>query len=40
MGCVNQGLNVGLYPDEDIVSEINHNVDNSIFARNKFLEEY
>lgn len=40
MGCVNQGLNVELYPDEDIVSEINPNVDNSIFTRNKFLEEY
>ena len=40
MNCVNLGLKVRLYPDEDMVSKINQNIGNSRFTWNKLLEEY
>ena len=40
MKCVNLGLKVRLYPDEDIMSKINQNIGNSRFTWNKLLECY
>ena len=40
MNCVNLGLKVRLYPDEDMMSKINQNIGNSRFTWNKLLEEY
>ena len=40
MKCVNLGLNVRLYPDEDMVGKINQNIGNSRFTWNKLLECY
>ena len=40
MYCVNLGLKVRLYPDEDMMVRINQNIGNSRFAWNKLLEEY
>ena len=40
MKCVNQGLNVRLYPDEDMMIKINQNIGNSRFTWNKLLEGY
>ena len=40
MKCVNQGLKVRLYPDEDMVVKINQNIGNSRFTWNKLLEYY
>ena len=40
MDCVNQGLKVRLYPDEDMMTRINQNIGNSRFTWNKLLEEY
>ena len=40
MKCVNQGLNVRLYPDEDMMIKINQNIGNSRFTWNKLLEYY
>lgn len=38
--CVNLGLKVRLYPDEDMMVRINQNIGNSRFTWNKLLEEY
>ena len=38
MKCVNQGLKVRLYPDEDMMIKINQNIGNSRFTWNKLLE--
>ena len=40
MKCVNQGLKVRLYPDEDMMIKINQNIGNSRFTWNKLLEYY
>uniref|UniRef100_UPI0038902BE8 helix-turn-helix domain-containing protein n=1 Tax=Methanobrevibacter sp. TaxID=66852 RepID=UPI0038902BE8 len=40
MKCVNQGLKVRLYPDEDMKIKINQNIGNSRFTWNKLLESY
>ena len=40
MKCVNQGLKVRLYPDEDMMIKINQNIGNSRFTWNKLLEGY
>ena len=40
MKCVNQGLKVRLYPDEDMMIKINQNIGNSRFTWNKLLEDY
>ena len=40
MKCVNQGLKVRLYPDEDMMNKINQNIGNSRFTWNKLLEGY
>ena len=40
MNCVNLGLKVRLYPDEDMISKINQNIGNSKFTWNKLLKEY
>ncbi len=40
MKCVNQGLKIRLYPDEDMVIKINQNIGNSRFTWNKLLEDY
>ena len=40
MKCVNQGLKVRLYPDEDMMIKINQNMGNSRFTWNKLLEYY
>ena len=38
MKCVNQGLKVRLYPEEDMMIKINQNIGNSRFTWNKLLE--
>ncbi|WP_296891344.1 helix-turn-helix domain-containing protein [uncultured Methanobrevibacter sp.] len=40
MKCVNPGLKVRLYLDEDMVIKINQNIGNSRFTWNKLLEDY
>ena len=40
MKCVNQGLKVRLYPDEDMMIKINQNIGNSRFTWNKLLAYY
>src|SRR5690606_14384453 len=40
MKCVNLGLKVRLYPDEDMMIKINQNIGNSRFTWNKLLEGY
>ena len=40
MKCVNQGLVVRLYPDEDMMAKINQNIGNARFTWNKLLEYY
>jgi putative transposase len=40
MKCVNQGLKVMLYPEEDMIIKINQNIGNSRFTWNKLLESY
>ena len=40
MKCVNLGLEVRLYPDEDMMSEIKQNIGNARFTWNKLLETY
>ena len=40
MKCVNQGLKVRLYPDEDMKAKINQNIGNARFTWNKLLENY
>ena len=40
MKCVNLGLKVRLYPDEDMMIKINQNIGNSRFTWNKLLEYY
>ncbi|MBQ2613148.1 MAG: transposase [Methanobrevibacter sp.] len=40
MNCVNLGLKVRLYPNEDMITRINQNIGNSRFTWNKLLEEY
>uniref|UniRef100_UPI00388DC060 helix-turn-helix domain-containing protein n=1 Tax=Methanobrevibacter sp. TaxID=66852 RepID=UPI00388DC060 len=40
MKGVNQGLEVRLYPDEDMKIKINQNIGNSRFTWNKLLESY
>ena len=38
--CVNKGLEVRLYPGEDMVRDINQNIGNARFAWNHLLDEY
>lgn len=40
MNCVNLGLKVRLYPNEDMITRINQSIGNSRFTWNKLLEEY
>ena len=40
MKCVNQGLKVRLYPDEDMLTKISQNIGNARFTWNKLLENY
>ena len=40
MECVNLGLRVRLYPEEDMITKINQNIGNSRFTWNKLLESY
>ncbi len=40
MECVNLGLRVRLYPEEDMITKINQNIGNSRFTWNKLLENY
>ena len=44
LDCITKGVNLGLqvrlYPDEDIVTKIHQNIGNAMFTWNKLLENY